>query len=84
MIIGLKPSDLVISKNKTDHGFVASVYVAEPMQRKKVITLRIGTSSIKVNAPLDVDADIGDEVWVQINIDKAMMFDPQTLQAMNL
>lgn len=83
VIIGLKPSDMVICNHKPEHGFLASVYVAEPLQRKKVITLKIGTYSLKVNASLDVEANIGDEVWVQINADKAMIFDPNTLQAIN-
>lgn len=78
ILIGLRPTDLIIHEEKEGEGFEASVYVSEPLQRKKVITLKIGSYLIKVNAPVNVKADIGDNVWVEVKLDTVLLFDPKT------
>lgn len=79
--MGLKPSDLIICKEKTGEGFEATVYVSESMQRKKVVTVKVGPHLLKTNTSYDTIADIGDKVWVQVNLQKNLLFDAETKKA---
>lgn len=81
LLMGLRPSDICIHKENVDSSFAAEVYVFESMQRKQVITLQVGNKLIKVNASYDLHVDIGDQVWVRINLEQALLFDPETKKA---
>lgn len=80
-LLGLRPSDISICKEKVAVGFKAEVYVSEAMQRKQVITLKVGSKLIKANAAHALKADIGDQVWGRIDMEKALLFDPETKKA---
>lgn len=78
LLMGIRPSDIGIHKENVDSSFAAEVYVFESMQRKQVITLQVGNKLIKVNASYDLHVDIGDPVWVRIDLERALLFDPET------
>jgi len=81
IIMGIKPSDITILKQRGDNSIEAKVYVTEPLQRKKVVTLQVGDVQVKVNAPLSLDVDIEDQVYANIDTEKIMLFDPETREA---
>ncbi len=84
LLLGLRPSDICISKEKVESGFKAEVYVSESMQRKQVVTLQVGTKLVKANESHDLKIDIGDEVWGKIKIEQALLFDPETKEAIQV
>jgi|LSQX01.2.fsa_nt_gb ABC-type sugar transport system ATPase subunit len=84
LLLGLRPSDISISKEKVSSALKATVYVSEPMQRKQVVTLQVGKKLIKTNESLDLKIEIGEEVWGRINIEQALLFNPESRQAINL
>jgi len=81
LLLGIRPSDIRISKERTGNGFDAVVYVSEAMQRKQVVTLQVGSNLIRVNESNDLKVEIGDEVWAEVNVSNAILFDPDTKKA---
>jgi ABC-type sugar transport system ATPase subunit len=84
ILLGLRPSDINIRKEKGESSFEAEVYVSETMQRKQVITLQVGRVLIKANEALNLKINIGDKVWGRINLEKALLFDPETKKTIYL
>ena len=78
LLLGIRPSDIRITKEKKGSGFDAVVYVAESMQRKQVVTLQVGSKLIKVNESNDLKIEIGDEVWAEVDVSNAMLFNAET------
>ena len=84
LLLGLRPSQIRIGREKPEGGFKASVYVSEVMQRKQVVTLQVNNLLIKANESHDLKVGIGDEVWGSIKLEQALLFDQDTRQAIQL
>jgi multiple sugar transport system ATP-binding protein len=81
LLLGLRPSDLRITREKNESSFPATVYVTESMQRKQVVTLQIASKLIKVNESNDLVLNIGDQVWCEVDISKALLFNADSKKA---
>ena len=78
VIVGLRPWDITIGKQPFGNAVKGSVYVQESMQRKKVFCVQVEGNLIKVNTPLEVDYDLEEQVWLGLDLEKALLYDAQT------
>jgi ABC-type sugar transport system ATPase subunit len=81
MVIGIRPEDIVLDQKK---GIEAEVYVMEPLGRDLLITFKIGQLTLKVLTSPTFAANIGDKVWLKLNMDKIHLFDKETGESLLL
>ena len=80
VIVGFRPEHAVISEHPVDGKviIVGEVYTVEPLGRENIVTVASEEVLMKVITPPEVRPSIGDLVYVAIDEDKIMLFDPET------
>ena len=78
VIVGFRPEHAIISENPhADYATLeGEVYTVEPLGRENVVTVIVDGESIKVIVPPVVKPAPGTRVYVNIEPDKLMVFDP--------
>ena len=83
MVLGIRPEDIVISKEKNAgthaHG---EVYVTSPMGKDKFIDIEMGEHHIKVITPVDYEIEMGEIAWIQMNNNRMHGFDIESSEAL--
>jgi ABC-type sugar transport system ATPase subunit len=75
VVVGIRPEDLTVTQGE---GVPAEVYVAEPMGRDTLLTLRVGKAVFKAFAPPDFLPQPGTEVNLGFRWEKLHLFDRET------
>ena len=80
VIAGFRPEDAVISDKPGDGEvmIVGEVFTVEPLGREAIVTVASDGVELKVIAPPDIDYKSGDVVYIKVNRDKILLFDPET------
>ncbi len=80
VIAGFRPEDATISGKPVDGDvmIVGEVFTVEPLGRESIVTIVSDGVEMKVIAPPDVDYKSGDVVYVNVDKDKILLFDPET------
>lgn len=80
VIAGFRPEDATISSKPVDGDvmIVGEVFTVEPLGRESIVTIVSDGVEMKVIAPPDVDYKSGDVVYVNVDKDKILLFDPET------
>lgn len=82
MVLGIRPEDIAISKEKNpDANAEGEVYVTSPMGKDKFIEIEIGNHHIKVITPVDYEIEMGETAWIQINTKRMHGFDIESTEA---
>ncbi|MCE4612975.1 MAG: ABC transporter ATP-binding protein [Desulfurococcales archaeon] len=80
VIVAFRPEHASIVK-EPEEGYIsipAEVFVTEPLGRESIVTAMVGGSSVKVLMPPEAEFKPGESVYIQIQPDKLMLFDPIT------
>ena len=79
LMIGLRPSDIVVHQTCIDSSaLLTELYSVETLHRKSVVSLSLGAELLKVNASRGFRGKVGDPIWIELALDKALVFDSQT------
>lgn len=80
LIIGLRPSDIGVRNTCDDSSaaLLTSLYSLEMLHRKSILSVSLGSELIKVNTPIGFQGKVGDPIWLDLALDKALVFDSQT------
>ncbi len=82
MVLGIRPEDMAISKEKhKDAHAMGEVYVTSPMGKDKIIEMEINKHHIKVITPVDYEIEMGETAWIRMNTRRMHGFDIESTEA---
>jgi multiple sugar transport system ATP-binding protein len=73
--LGVRPEDILVSRERSSTNIQATVYVVEPLGSEVLINLKVGPEIVKVKAPPGMAPKIDDKVYLTFNNDKIHVFD---------
>lgn len=78
--LGIRPADITVFKTKQDSGSLVEVIVefVQSMGTYHVLSLRLNEEAIKAKVGSDVYFDIGENVWLNVDLTKSYFFDRKT------
>jgi multiple sugar transport system ATP-binding protein len=83
VLLGIRPKDIVLHRAPDPRTiFRAELYSVERLHRKMVVSLAGGDDLIKVNAPTDFVAAVGEPYWLEFPLDRLLAFDAETRMAL--
>ena len=80
LILGIRPEDIRFSSSidKTNGTtLTGEIYVAEPLGDRIIYDVRVGQAKLKVKTPPTVRLSSGEQVHLQVNLDRSHIFDKQ-------
>jgi ABC-type sugar transport system ATPase subunit len=84
VVAGLRPIHLnVVTEERTPNGamhnrMTGQVYVYERLGTRGVLTLTVGTHKLNIVTPIEMNFAIDDHVTVQADLDKLLLFNPES------
>jgi len=79
LVAGIRPQNVSVSKRQIEDAIAESeVYAVEPLGTETIVDLKVGDDVFKAVAPGDFSSQIGDRVWVSVDISKVHLFDKET------
>ncbi|MFQ5821293.1 MAG: ABC transporter ATP-binding protein [Candidatus Heimdallarchaeota archaeon] len=80
LVLGVRPENILILQGETKGkgDFIASVYAIEPLGLDTIATVRKGDKLLRIRAPSDFRASIGEEVGVLLDKQRVHIFDAKT------
>jgi len=79
LILGIRPEDIHAElSQKSKEAFEVSVYVAEPMGSRTLVSVLVGKDLIRTLIPGEIMLGSGDKVWLEFDSDKIHLFDKKT------
>ena len=82
VIIGVRPENFTITTEKTnDESFPTEVYVTEPLGEDMVVDVIIEDTKAKLKTTVDLEAKMGDTIWLNVQKKKMHLFDGDTGRA---
>jgi ABC-type sugar transport system ATPase subunit len=82
VVLGIRPEDVKVSRERTPGGILGEVYVVEPLGRDDLVSVR--AEGIEILALVDpgLDLRMGEKVSAFIDRTRVQFFDPQTEQSL--
>ncbi|HLG17327.1 MAG TPA: ABC transporter ATP-binding protein [Blastocatellia bacterium] len=80
--LGIRPEHIQVSHESRDGYLRASVYVTELMGNETVVVLLLGDEKLTARAPAEFRAEIDSPVWVRLSMEKSVLFDAQSGEAL--
>jgi len=83
-VLGVRPQDVIVYKDAArKKGLIkAQLEVTEPLGDKQILNLKVGEYLVKAVVDPDFKADMGDELWIRIPVEKTYIFDKKTGNAL--
>lgn len=78
LVFGIRPTDIAVCKRGEARGLRFEVYVTEALGDRIIVTLENGGVLVKTVAPPRILFEIGEEVRLVFNMNKAHIFDKKT------
>ncbi len=76
--IGIRPEHIRVFTEAQNAAIAARVYVTELMGNETFVFLSVGNNRLIARAPADFRADVESPVWLRVDADKTLYFDPRT------
>ena len=74
LILGIRPENIMLG-NEGQNAVKGEIYVVEPLGRDKLVNVIIGSNRLKIIAPQNYKGNMGDKVFVHLDLDKIHLFD---------
>jgi multiple sugar transport system ATP-binding protein len=74
LVLGVRPEDIAISKSG-DGDLTGKVYIAEPLGDRIIYDIQLGQNKIKIKTPPTSMVDLGNQVKLEVNVDRVHIFD---------
>ena len=82
LILGVRPIDVFLTKEKTPESIVeADVYLTEPMGEALIVDLKVVDSLVRASTAPDSMINMGEKLWMGFNMKKIYLFDKKTTTA---
>ena len=83
-VLGVRPQDVLVHKDATRKKSLikAQLEVTEPLGDKQILNLKVGEYLVKAVVDPDFKAEMGDELWIRIPVNKVYLFDKKTGKAL--
>ena len=81
LILGIRPEDIVISKEPIEDSFVAEIYLVEPLGPETIVNLRVGGYVFKAKVLGEFQALPGDKVYVKFKVSRIHVFEKTSKKA---
>jgi multiple sugar transport system ATP-binding protein len=80
LLLGFRPEDasFEVSSNSDSSTIPAEVYVTEPVGTYSILSLRVGEKLVKILAPMETEAKIGDKGNISVKHGRVHIFDSAT------
>lgn len=78
LVLGIRPEDVSFSSKKKEGGLEITVYVSEETGSYNIIDVNLGNQKVKVRTLPTVKPNIGDRAYIEIDINRASLFDKET------
>jgi ABC-type sugar transport system ATPase subunit len=73
--MGLRPEDIVVSRERTEGSVVATVYTREPLGADLYLTLELNGALLRARATADLNVDQGDSVGLSFKTNRLHLFE---------
>lgn len=83
IILGIRPENMMIT-GKEENTIKGNIYVVEPLGRDKLVNVKIGDNIVKVIASQDYKGQMGDEVFIKLDLDKIHLFHKERENSLRL
>ena len=79
-VLGVRPQDVLVYKDaKRKKGLIKTVLdVVEPLGDVTILDLKVGDYLVKAVVSPDFEAELGDELWIELPTNKIHIFDKKT------
>lgn len=78
LVLGVRPDDIELSREKKAGGFKGKVYVTEPLGAGVLVSFRFGDLTVRALAPHGFRTAMGDELWITPRLDKIHLFEKES------
>jgi len=80
LIFGIRPEDIEITfeKKREENCFESQIYFMQSMGAEDILNLKIGDLLFKAVVPPSLGTKMGQTVYVNINIERSHLFNPET------
>lgn len=78
MILGVRPEHILVVKDLSKGGMKATVDVVEHLGSETLLNLRVGKDFVTVNTPGLIEANPGDNIFIQFDQRKIHIFEKET------
>jgi multiple sugar transport system ATP-binding protein len=78
VVVGIRPTDMQVSREKLPESQELEVYVSEPLGSKEILTLRKGNLSIQAKTKVEPEPKVGEYLWVKFDPKRLHFFDKET------
>lgn len=76
--MGLRGNDISYNLKKVNDDYLdACIYSVEPIGNKTILVIEINGEQLRVIAPNDIKVEMGQEIFIQVKMDKAMFFNAE-------
>jgi multiple sugar transport system ATP-binding protein len=82
VVVGIRPEHIAVQPAPSPDGVRARVVVLEPLGPQTLLTVRAGTETLKVTAPVEFHAEPGAEVWLRFDPARIRLMDARTGDAL--
>lgn len=80
LIFGVRAEDIAISSVQRGESLEGTIYVLEPLGDRTYVDVQLGERTLKVRAEADYQADTGDVVYLDFDVDRIHIFDADSEQ----
>ena len=78
LTLGVRPEDVVLSRDARDGAYPATVFVSEPLGNEVIVNVHIGETLVKVRAAPSVRPTRGETIYLTANPSKLHVFGPDS------
>ena len=78
VILGIRPKNITITKERRKNAFMAKIGVIEPIGEELVVNLTVDGKLLRVIASPSQDLRMGEKVWLTLDSRKIHIFDKKT------
>jgi multiple sugar transport system ATP-binding protein len=88
VILGIRPEDLTLATEARPDSVAGRVFVTEPLGDRTIVDVQVGaddespTEIVKVKVSPDAQFEVGQPVWLIIDVDRLHVFDRETDEAL--
>ncbi len=81
ILLGIRSENITPQKASTNGVLPARVLVVEPLGSHNLITVKVGETTVKVNAHPDMEFHMEEKIFLALDVDKIRLIDPETEKA---
>jgi multiple sugar transport system ATP-binding protein len=88
VVLGIRPEDLALATEARPESVAGKVFVTEPLGDRTIVDVQVGAGDespaqiVKVKVSPDAQFEVGQPVWLVIDVDRLHVFDRQTDEAL--